>query len=432
MRKSLKLRSRRKDKEKDKLPSGITADYSANFFRSLERDSIVSHPNGFNASPADSPTESLESKLNSPVGGVPSTNTPPAVPSRPLPLPPLPPRASKKSLNSMKVNYRHSIGSDSSNDPSKSVDITTNSQSSHNSIRPNSSFAVAEDVIDFAKSNWDIDGQSSLMPPSVYVSHYDKSNMKSPSIESLTDSTTNSSFATPPFSSSPVGEGQGYYCRFPVVLLNSSPEDARSEFPLPKIEPIRLPPFRELTISRKTLPKNDFGFSLSRVMTIDRTSAVGSQIKFVILAEMNRNDLSESEVGLLPGDQLLEVNGVSVIGKTREEIVELIKSSDSQVKIKVNETSIKFVECIVSFVKFGLGYTLRGRAQLIIRFVQVQLLPELSELSRRCCNDGTSIELDDTNIKCGTLKRSGSKRFRYSNVSTYKNIVFTVFCVHTY
>jgi len=59
-----------------------------------------------------------------------------------------------------------------------------------------------------------------------------------------------------------------------------------------------------------------------------------------------------------------------------------------------------------------------GLAIIIICFAQVQLLPELSELSRRCRNDGTSVELDDANIKCGTLKRSGSKRFRYSNVST--------------
>lgn len=48
--------------------------------------------------------------------------------------------------------------------------------------------------------------------------------------------------------------------------------------------------------------------------------------------------------------------------------------------------------------------------------IQVQPLPELSELSRRYRNDGTTIELDDTNIKCGTLRRSGSKRFKQSKV----------------
>lgn len=318
MRKSLKLRSRRKDKEKEKLPSGITADYSANFFRDLDREPISPHSNGFNASPLDSPIEGFESaKLDSPAST--ASIAQPSVPPRALPLPPLPPRATKKSPNT-KANHRHSGGSDGF-EPTRGVTRTN--------------YSFAEDVIDFAKSNLDTEGSSPLVPPSVYVSHYDKTSIKSPSIESLTDSTTNSSFATPPFSSSPVGEGQGYYSRFPVVLLNSSPEDALSEFPLPKIEPARLPPPRELTIARKTSPKNDFGFSLTRVMTVDRWSSAGSRIKFVILAEMNRNDLGEQEVCLFPGDQLLEVNGTPVIDKTREEIVNLIKLSDSKVKIKV-------------------------------------------------------------------------------------------------
>lgn len=42
MRRSLKIRSRRKEKEK--LPSGITADYSASFFAELDRDLLENNP----------------------------------------------------------------------------------------------------------------------------------------------------------------------------------------------------------------------------------------------------------------------------------------------------------------------------------------------------------------------------------------------------
>lgn len=38
-------------------------------------------------------------------------------------------------------------------------------------------------------------------------------------------------------------------------------------------------------------------------------------------------------------------------------------------------------------------------------------MAELSELSRRSGQDGTEIVLDDSNIRGGTLRRSGSRRF---------------------
>ncbi|KAL3271773.1 hypothetical protein HHI36_022243 [Cryptolaemus montrouzieri] len=44
--------------------------------------------------------------------------------------------------------------------------------------------------------------------------------------------------------------------------------------------------------------------------------------------------------------------------------------------------------------------------------LKVQPVAELSELSRRSGKDGGEIVLDDSNIKGGTLRRSGSCRFR--------------------
>lgn len=331
----MKLRSRRKDKEKEKLPSGITADYSANFFRDLNREPVVPSDNGYGVSPLDSPVDGFDTNLGCTSVTSHTNLSQPQIQQRALPLPPLPPRVVKKPNS--KSGYRHSISNDGvSIDLAKTGgDATaTTYQNSHSTVRPSSSLAL-EDTVDFAKANFEVDTSASRLPPSVFVSNYDKSSVKSPSVESLTDSTTNSSFATPPFSSSPVGEGQGYYSRFAVVLLNSSPDDAVSEFPLPDIEPAHLPTARELLIPRRTSPKKDFGFSLRRVMTVDRTSG-GGQMKSVILAEMNGDEQGAHEVGLLPGDQLLEVNGVSVNDKTREEIVDLIKSSESAVRIKVS------------------------------------------------------------------------------------------------
>lgn len=51
MRRSLKIRGRRKEKEK--LPSGITADYSANFFAHLDLDRDVERDRGIEEVVAD-------------------------------------------------------------------------------------------------------------------------------------------------------------------------------------------------------------------------------------------------------------------------------------------------------------------------------------------------------------------------------------------
>lgn len=63
-------------------------------------------------------------------------------------------------------------------------------------------------------------------------------------------------------------------------------------------------------------------------------------------------------------------------------------------------------------------------------------MAELSELSRRSGHDGGEIVLDDSNIKGGTLRRSGSRRFnKSSRVSHYlsiqgvtKNIFLPIIC----
>ncbi|XP_049839804.1 unconventional myosin-XVIIIa isoform X2 [Schistocerca gregaria] len=191
----------------------------------------------------------------------------------------------------------------------------------------------------------------------------------SPSADSLTDTTTtNSSFATPPFSLSPVGESQG--------LCSGRWGRWDDELPLPPLAPVPLPRPRELTIQRQPPPRADFGFSLRRAVVVERlASGLTKAVTFAEPGTVGGGGGAGHETGLLPGDRLLEVNGVPVDDKSREEIIDLIKSSGASVTVKV------------------------------------QPVAELSELTRRCGLDGAAFELDDCNIRGGTLRRSGSRRF---------------------
>ncbi|KAJ9582344.1 hypothetical protein L9F63_003304 [Diploptera punctata] len=109
----------------------------------------------------------------------------------------------------------------------------------------------------------------------------------SPSADSLTDTTTtNSSFATPPFSLSPVGESQGFvgfHNRW--NRYSSGGLEDTTELPLPPIVPVPLPKPRELTIQRQPPPRGDFGFSLRRAMVTEKLPNGQQNTKAVIFAE---------------------------------------------------------------------------------------------------------------------------------------------------
>jgi myosin XVIII len=197
----------------------------------------------------------------------------------------------------------------------------------------------------------------------------------SPSAESLTD-TTNSSFATPPFSMSPVGESQGLYSWSRIQKFDDV------SLPLPSIKLVQLPPSRELIITRKT-PTHDFGFSLRKAIVLDRSESLFIPIsRPVIFAEPGTGN----ETGLLPGDRLLRVNRQPVEDLAREAIIDLIRSSGDSV------------------------------------LVEVQPVAELVELSRRCMpkEDINQDEMERSAqvSDCNTLRRSASKRFK-SHVSLH-------------
>ncbi|CAG9854343.1 unnamed protein product [Phyllotreta striolata] len=363
VRRSLKIRGRRKDKEK--LPSGITADYTADFLASLERTESPSfnnqgssphrhHNDGYTQS--DSSETSLNSLQNH---------------KNVLPLPPKPPK--RGILKTPKVNVTSDNGAEPATNGYDAAD-------NHSSLARNTL-------------------QNELYTYQNLMSHHNGTNGKnmnaqllvitstSPSADSLTD-TTNSSFATPPFSLSPVGESQGFHRWSRTANFDDT------NLPLPDIVPLVLPAPRTLTVQRQKPPRNDFGFSLRRAMVLERcgpTNGNGESevnMRAVIFAEPGAVVQHNNETGLLPGDKLLEVNGTPVEGRAREDIIDLIKASGDCVTLKV------------------------------------QPVAELSELSRRSGHDGGEIHLDDSNIRGGTLRRSGSRRFdKNSTAKTEEHLV---------
>uniref|UniRef100_A0A182N298 Myosin motor domain-containing protein n=1 Tax=Anopheles dirus TaxID=7168 RepID=A0A182N298_9DIPT len=357
------IRGRRKEKEK--LPSGITADYSASFFAQLDVDhreldrgteevlavantTTYIDRNGEMVERVSfsSTTTTLQPTSPSYGGGMdgPSRehNTSGGTKTN---LPPIPPRPPKRGILK---------GSRTSLTGAGVGEVVASS--------PSSSTAAAMLQL--------------LASPS-------------PSADSLTDTTTtttNSSFATPPFSLSPVGESQGYEGRIGRV----HPFDERVTanggvvLSLPPIHLQPLPPVRELVIQRQRGPRSDFGFSLRKAFVLDRPTGCRSvsaaprsmgppQMRAIIFAEPSSTGTVRT--GLLPGDRLLRVNGQPVEELSRETIIELIRNSGDAVT------------------------------------VQVQPIAELIELSRRCVNvtPASSVPLVDD---CNTLKRSASRRFQ--------------------
>jgi myosin XVIII len=212
----------------------------------------------------------------------------------------------------------------------------------------------------------------------------------SPSAESLTD-TTNSSFATPPFSLSPVGESQGLYSWTRIHQFDDV------SLPLPPIKFVTLPPPRELIITRRKT--HDFGFSLRNALVLDRSESLFIPTsKSVIFAEPGAS--MNNDTGLLPGDRLIKVNRQIVEKLPRESIIEMIRNSGDTV------------------------------------IVEVQPVAELVELSRRCMpkDETNQDELDKLSqvSNCNTLRRSASKRFNQVSIFSKKKLLFiNIYSVET-
>jgi hypothetical protein len=270
VRRSLKLRGKRSHKEK--LPSGITADYSASFLAGLI-DPPPSPP-----PPAAPASDSSDASLSSHLQPPPPAKVPPALPPKPpkrgilktggRPPPPAPPLGSppeEEVIRNTLTNERISI-------PRRaSAELGSTEFASAEFATPRSSGSLASESI---------------------------------------------SFATPPRGNSP-----------DVTLL-----------PLPPAEPAPLPAPRHLVIRRQ--PRGDFGFSLRRAIVTVREGGTERRVA-VILAEPGSSARQLNDTGLLPGDRLLAVNGESVDDKTRDEVIQLIKTSGNTVTVTVSSATIE-------------------------------------------------------------------------------------------
>lgn len=120
-------------------------------------------------------------------------------------------------------------------------------------------------------------------------------------------------------------------------IMHHIPEVVEKTYPgadlqLPMILPPPKPDPRELELQRRST--GDFGFSLRRTTMLDRQPDGGVGRHVVHFAEpgAGTKDLS---LGLVPGDRLVEINGINVENKSRDEIVEMIRQSGESVRLKV-------------------------------------------------------------------------------------------------
>lgn len=115
------------------------------------------------------------------------------------------------------------------------------------------------------------------------------------------------------------------------------PEMVEKTFPgadlqLPVLVAPPVPDARQLELQRRNT--GDFGFSLRRTTMLERQPDGGVCRRMVHFAEPGAG-AKDRALGLVPGDRLVEINGVNVENKSRDEIVEMIRQSGETVRLKV-------------------------------------------------------------------------------------------------
>jgi len=188
-----------------------------------------------------------------------------------------------------------------------------------------------------------------------------------------------------------------------TVVRSPSPVDKSYDdvnLQLPDVAPPSCPQPRELILRRQAT--GDFGFTLRKGIVLERLGSgddTDERQRTVIFAEPGPKQPMNG--GLLPGDRLIEVNGVHVADATRETVIELIRKSGDTVKLKV------------------------------------QPIPELCELSMRSSGQDVASDSNAGNApavspavqvhRSGTLQRSSSMKYRSRQVCELASNVFVFF-----
>uniref|UniRef100_A0A1I8GQW9 Unconventional myosin-XVIIIa n=1 Tax=Macrostomum lignano TaxID=282301 RepID=A0A1I8GQW9_9PLAT len=111
-----------------------------------------------------------------------------------------------------------------------------------------------------------------------------------------------------------------------VVLVEDKSFSVR--LPLADPSPLRPPELRKVTLARTA--KGDFGFQLRKTFLYDRAS--GEKLP-VMLAEPGQR----ANLGLLPGDRLVTINGIDARSRSKEEIVDIIRQSEGEICLTVQQ-----------------------------------------------------------------------------------------------
>ncbi|XP_053502054.1 unconventional myosin-XVIIIa isoform X6 [Ictalurus furcatus] len=116
--------------------------------------------------------------------------------------------------------------------------------------------------------------------------------------------------------------------QIPLLVEKMFPADLR----LSAVMPPEVPEPRELELQRRNT--GDFGFSLRRTTVLDQKPDGSVYRRVVHFAEPGAGK-TDAVLGLVPGDRLVEINGLNVENKNRDEIVEMIRQSGETVRLKV-------------------------------------------------------------------------------------------------
>lgn len=116
--------------------------------------------------------------------------------------------------------------------------------------------------------------------------------------------------------------------RIPELVEKTFPIDLQ----LPRLVVPEVPEPRELELQRRNT--GDFGFSLRRTTMLDQRPDGSIYRRVVHFAEPGSGS-KDLALGLVPGDRLVEINGLNVENKNRDEIVEMIRQSGDVVRLKV-------------------------------------------------------------------------------------------------
>ncbi|MCI4388017.1 hypothetical protein PGIGA_G00080730 [Pangasianodon gigas] len=116
--------------------------------------------------------------------------------------------------------------------------------------------------------------------------------------------------------------------QIPLLVEKMFPADLH----LPAVMPPEVFEPRELELQRRNT--GDFGFSLRRTTMLDQKPDGSVYRRVVHFAEPGAGN-KDVTLGLVPGDRLVEINGLNVENKNRDEIVEMIRQSGETVRLKV-------------------------------------------------------------------------------------------------